>query len=96
MLARRRNEAGRERQWHIYRPGERWRLPRPSMRIVIATDEYVPVGFDVPVAQFLRARDLGRHRRLGRLGPDLLAWFAALANCCAPTWPSSRCPACQH
>ena len=60
-------------QWHIYRPGERWRRPRLSMRIVIATDEYEAVGFDVPVAEFLRARDLKRHRQLGRLGPDLLS-----------------------
>jgi endonuclease-8 len=60
-------------QWHIYRPGERWRRPRFSMRIVLTTDEYVAVGFDVPVAEFLRARDVGRHPQLGRLGPDLLA-----------------------
>ncbi len=60
-------------QWHVYRPGERWRRPRLSMRIVIATDEYVAVGFDVPVAEFLRAHDVARHRQLARLGPDLLS-----------------------
>jgi endonuclease-8 len=60
-------------QWHIYRTGERWRRSRLSMRIVIATDEFVAVGFDVPVAEFLRAKDLARHPQLGRLGPDLLS-----------------------
>lgn len=59
--------------WHIYRPGERWQRPRLSMRIVIATDEYVAVGFDIPVAEFLRTTALNRHRELARLGPDLLA-----------------------
>lgn len=60
-------------QWHLYRPGERWRRPRSSMRVLVATDELVAVGFDVPVAEFLRARDLARHRELARLGPDLLS-----------------------
>ena len=60
-------------EWHIYRPGERWRRSRVAMRIVVATDEYVAVGFDVPVAEFLRPRDLQRHPQLGRLGPDLLS-----------------------
>jgi len=40
-------------EWHIYRPGERWQRPRRDMRIVIATEEYVAVGFSVPVAEFL-------------------------------------------
>jgi endonuclease VIII len=38
--------------WHIYRPGERWRKARADMRIVIATDEYVAVGFNIPDAEF--------------------------------------------
>jgi endonuclease-8 len=59
-------------QWHVYRPGERWRRSRLGMRLVIATDDYVAVAFDVPVAQFLRRRDLARQRELARLGPDLL------------------------
>jgi endonuclease-8 len=59
--------------WHIYRAGERWRRPRTAMRIVLTTDEYVAVGFDIPVAEFLTARDLRRHPGLNRLGPDLLS-----------------------
>jgi endonuclease-8 len=58
--------------WHIYRPGERWRKPRVAMRIAIETDDWIAVGFNVPVAEFVRARDLARHRELARLGPDLL------------------------
>ncbi|MGE5361837.1 MAG: DNA-formamidopyrimidine glycosylase family protein [Bacteroidales bacterium] len=59
--------------WHIYRPAERWQRPRVAMRVVIETDEWVAVGFNVPVAEFLRTRDLARHHELARLGPDLLA-----------------------
>src|SRR5215208_603798 len=58
--------------WHIYRPGERWQRPRTAMRIVVATDDFVAVGFDIPVAEMLSGRELLRHRELRRLGPDLL------------------------
>jgi len=58
--------------WHIYRPGERWRRSPSAMRVVIETDEYVAVGFDLPVAEFLTARELARHGELRALGPDLL------------------------
>jgi endonuclease-8 len=59
--------------WHVYRTGERWRRPRPQMRIVLETDAYTAVAFNVPVAEFVRGRDLSRHPTLGQLGPDLLA-----------------------
>jgi len=58
--------------WHVYRPGEGWRRPRSAMRIVVATDAWVAVAFDVPVAEFLTSRDLARHRELNALGPDVL------------------------
>jgi endonuclease VIII len=58
--------------WHIYRPGERWQRPRDDMRLLIATDLFVAVGFNVPVAEWLSARDLIRHRELRSLGPDPL------------------------
>jgi endonuclease-8 len=50
--------------WHIYRSGERWQRPRDDMRIVIETDAYVAVGFNIPVAEFTNETP--------RLGPDLL------------------------
>ncbi len=59
--------------WHIYRPGERWQRPRRDMRIVVATADFVAVGFNIPVAEIFAARDLARHDELRRLGPDLLA-----------------------
>lgn len=58
--------------WHLYRPGERWQRPRRDMRIVIETADFVAVGFNVPVAEFLRAKDLARHKELRALGPDPL------------------------
>jgi endonuclease-8 len=59
--------------WHIYRPGEAWQRPARDMRVLIATDKFVAVGFRVPVAELLTASELARHRELGRLGPDLLS-----------------------
>lgn len=57
--------------WHIYRPGEPWQAPSHEMRIVIGTDAYVAVAFNVPVAEFLTGADLVRHAQIQALGPDL-------------------------
>jgi endonuclease-8 len=59
--------------WHIYRPGERWQRPRQQARLVIETDAFVAVAFNVPVAEFYTARELVREPTLRGLGPDLLA-----------------------
>jgi endonuclease-8 len=59
--------------WHIYRPGEPWQRPQRDMRIVVATADYVAVGFSIPVAEFIAATRLARHEELRRLGPDLLS-----------------------
>ena len=59
--------------WHLYRPGERWQRPARDMRLVVATARSVAVGFNVPIAELLSARDLRRHTELSSLGPDLLA-----------------------
>lgn len=58
--------------WHLYRPGEKWRKPRREMRIVIATEAWVAVGFNVPVAEFHDARSLARQEDLAHIGPDFL------------------------
>jgi len=60
-------------QWHIYRPGERWRRPRRDMRVVIETADFVAVGFNLPVAELVTGREL--QRALHEQGPDLLADF---------------------
>jgi len=59
--------------WHIYRPGERWQRSRTDMRIVIATDAFEAVGFNIPVAEFLQGRAIERQPDLRLMGPDLLA-----------------------
>jgi endonuclease VIII len=59
--------------WHIYRRGERWQRPRRDMRIVIATDSFEAVGFNVPAAEFLDRKSIARQDDLRRMGPDLLA-----------------------
>src|SRR5256885_7057282 len=58
--------------WHLYRPADRWRASARDMRVLVATARAVAVGFNVPVAEFLTARDLRRHEPLASLGPDLL------------------------
>lgn len=58
--------------WHIYRRGERWRLGRWRMRIVITTERMVAVAFDVPIAEFHTELSLARRKGLAQLGPDLL------------------------
>jgi endonuclease VIII len=58
--------------WHIYKPGVRWQRPARDMRIVIAVQDALAVGFNIPVAEFLSSRELARHSDLSALGPDLL------------------------
>jgi len=58
--------------WHIYRRGERWQRPRGQMRVVIRTDHYEAVAFNVPIAEFHTSRSLERHSSLPKLGPDVL------------------------
>jgi endonuclease-8 len=59
--------------WHIYRPGERWQRPSREMRVLVATADFVAVGFNVPDAEFARAADVGARDAIAELGPDLLA-----------------------
>ena len=58
--------------WHGYPPGAPWKRPSRDMRVLVATAEFVAVGFNVPVAELLTARELMRHDALRELGPDLL------------------------
>src|SRR4051812_15077908 len=59
--------------WHIYPAGARWKRPARDMRVLVCTAEACGVGFNIPVAELLSARELGRHTQLQALGPDLLA-----------------------
>jgi endonuclease-8 len=58
--------------WHIYRPGERWRMRFSDMRIVLEVEDFVAVAFNVPVAEFLDGRALERQDDLANIGPDFL------------------------
>jgi endonuclease-8 len=58
--------------WHIYRPGERWQRSRRDMRILVATADFEAVGFNIPVAEFVRVSELPKHRELSKLGPNVL------------------------
>jgi endonuclease-8 len=58
--------------WHVYRPQERWQRARQRMRVLIETDTWHAVGFDVPVAELVAGAKLARHEPLRRLGPDYL------------------------
>ena len=59
--------------WHLYRPGVRWQRPARDMRVLVATEAVIAVGFNVPIAELLSSRDLARHPALRTLGPDLLS-----------------------
>jgi endonuclease-8 len=59
--------------WHLYRTGERWRMGRARMRVVIRTDDWEAVGFNIPVAEFHTARSLERSSQMPKLGPDILS-----------------------
>lgn len=59
--------------WHIYRPAEMWKRHRSDMRIVIGTDEFLAVAFQVPVSEFHSSLSLARRPGLRSLGPSVLA-----------------------
>ena len=58
--------------WHIYKPGEKWRMRFSDMRIVVETDAWVAVAFNVPVAEMHDSRSLRRQDDLLNIGPDFL------------------------
>jgi len=58
--------------WHIYRPGESWRLPRSSMRVMLATASIEAVAFNVQIAEFHTEESLRRRAGFAGLGPSLL------------------------
>jgi endonuclease-8 len=43
------------------------------MRLMIATDDFEAIGFNVPIAELISEADLARHDQLTKLGPDLLS-----------------------
>jgi endonuclease-8 len=59
--------------WHRYAAGEAWRLPSSRASCVLETDAAVAVCFDAPEVELLANAEVGRHRALTSLGPDLLS-----------------------
>jgi endonuclease-8 len=59
--------------WHLYRTGERWRMGRNRMRVVVRTADWDAVAFNVPIAEFYTSRSLERHSQIPKLGPDILS-----------------------
>lgn len=60
-----------EGEWHLYRPGERWRRPGFAARAVVSASGREAVGFDLALVEVVPTRD--EHRLVGHLGPDPLA-----------------------
>jgi endonuclease VIII len=58
--------------WHLYRHGERWWRGPHAMRVRVDTADWVAVAFNVPVAEFVTAKDLATTDPVAKLGPDLL------------------------
>ncbi len=58
--------------WHVYRPGERWWRPESDARVVIRTAEVVAPCFHPPIVELLTAKELGLHRIVSALGPDII------------------------
>ena len=55
--------------WHLYRSGERWKRPAHQARVVLTTDKWVAVGFDLPVIELVR----DPATVVSELGPDLMS-----------------------
>jgi endonuclease-8 len=58
--------------WHLYRTGEKWWMGKDRMRVVLRTDDWQAVAFNVPVAEFHTARSLARQTQIPKLGVDVL------------------------
>jgi endonuclease-8 len=59
--------------WHLYRTGEKWWMGRSRMRVVIRTENWQAVAFNVPICEFHTARSLERSSQVPKLGPDILS-----------------------
>jgi endonuclease-8 len=58
--------------WHVYRPGERWWEPASEARVVIRADDVVAPCFHPPIVELLTEKELGLHRVVSQLGPDII------------------------
>lgn len=63
---------GMKGAWHLYAPGERWRLPASKAWIELVGPRASAVNFNGTSMRIVREAELARDRRLARLGPDVL------------------------
>jgi len=68
-----------EGRWDLYAPGERWKRPAHTARVVLKTSTVTAVGFDI--AQVRLVPTAQETELVGHLGPDLLSahWDPELA-----------------
>jgi endonuclease-8 len=59
--------------WHIYKPGDPWQDKAANARILIATADYVAVGFRIPIARIYTEQSLVRERKIPRSEQDALS-----------------------
>lgn len=59
--------------WHLYRTGEKWWMGRSRMRVLLRTEDWQAVAFNVPICEFHTARSLDRSTQVPQLGPDILS-----------------------
>ncbi|MFM9919084.1 DNA-formamidopyrimidine glycosylase family protein [Lacisediminihabitans sp. H27-G8] len=59
-----------EGSWHVYRHGTKWRRPAWQARAVLATADWVAVGFELGTLDVVARND--EASVVGYLGPDLL------------------------
>lgn len=60
-----------EGEWHVYRPGGRWRKPAFQARAIVGTARAEAVGFELAMVEVLPTAD--EDRIVGHLGPDPLS-----------------------
>jgi endonuclease VIII len=59
--------------WHIYRPGESWRRPKRDMRVLIATEDFVAVAFNIQVVEFYATAAMDPESLSRKIRQDFLA-----------------------
>jgi endonuclease-8 len=59
--------------WHIYKPGDRWQDKPSNARILLATADYLAVGFRIPIARIYTEQTLARERKIPRSDQDVLS-----------------------
>jgi endonuclease-8 len=59
--------------WHIYRPGESWKRPQRDMRVLVGTEDFVAVAFNIQVAELYPAERMDAESPSRKIKADFLA-----------------------